>query len=89
MLYLTVFLLMFGAIFMKSIAQLNVVFKAYWLMIPTSMILFTFEVNAFENAITNLDALVCISGGLGAGLGAMAGAWSHKKFVPVGKGYKG
>lgn len=88
MIELKVFALMYCAVALKALQQLNVIFKAYWLVIPTSLGLFSFEVYALSNVIFNLQAPVIFAGGLGAGLGCMTSMYLHKKYVPVGRGYK-
>lgn len=84
MIYLTVFGVMFIAVFLKSWQQKNVIWQNYWLVPPTSVALFGFEMFGIYTVIENFSFLVLFFGGMGAALGCMLAMWSHKKYIKPG-----
>ena len=80
--YVLAFLSSFGFVFLKSFQQLNVVKKAYMLIVPTSMLMAVAEVYIVATTARNgfqLGLVFLI--GLGSGLGSVSATWLHSRYV--------
>mgnify|MGYP000337724570 CR=1 FL=1 len=80
--YILAFLSSFGFVFLKSFQQLNVVKKAYMLIVPTSMLMAVAEVYIVATTARNgwQWGLVFLIG-LGSGLGSVSATWLHSRYV--------
>lgn len=81
LMYLLAFLSSFGFVFLKSFQQLNVVKKAYMLIVPTSMLMAVMEVYVVATTAKNgWSWLLVLLIGLGSGLGSVSATWLHFKY---------
>lgn len=81
LMYALAFLSSFGFVFLKSIQQLNVVKKAYPLIVPTSMLMAIMEVYIVATTSRNgWQWMLVLLIGLGSGLGSVSATWSHNRF---------
>ncbi len=82
------FLISAGYVSMKSIQQLNVQNKIYWLIPPVSVIMALLEIfvvhTITKNVADDLFALA-LSLGLGGGFGSCAAVYLHDKIITKDK----
>jgi hypothetical protein len=71
----------FGFIALKSWQQLNVVRKAYWWIVPTSMLMAVCEVYVIANVAQYGWGWLVFWVGLGGGLGSLSATLVHWKFI--------
>lgn len=79
--YALAFLASFTFVFLKAWQQLNVVYKKYWWILPTSIAMATCEVYVVVNMAKNGWGWIVLAVGGGAGLGAMLATWLHDKLT--------
>lgn len=81
LMYALAFLSSFGFVFLKSFQQLNVVKKAYSLIVPTSMLMAVMEVYVVATTAKNgWQWILVFLIGLGSGLGSVSATWLHSKY---------
>jgi NAD/NADP transhydrogenase beta subunit len=85
MMYALAFASSFFFVGLKSTQQLNVVHKAYWWILPTSMLMAVCEVYVVATVAKNGFGWIVLAIGFGAGLGAMLATWLHSKFIQQGE----
>lgn len=77
-----IFLSSFIFIGLKSTQQLNVVYRQYWWIVPTSMAMATVEVFVVVNAAKNgWSILLVLLIGVGSGLGSLCATYLHSQLV--------
>lgn len=81
MMHALAFVSSFFFVGLKSIQQLNVVHKAYWWILPTSMLMAVCEVYVVATVAAQGWGLVVLAIGSGAGFGAMLATYLHSKFI--------
>lgn len=84
--YLSAFLCTALYVFTRSFQQKNVQDSRYWFIMPTSLVMGTLDVILIGKAAISayagtLDWILCISFGLGGGLGSMIAVYIHDKYV--------
>lgn len=79
MIYTLAFLASFVFVGLKSFQQLNVQHDRYTWIVPTSMAMACCEVYVMWMAASKGWGWVVLPVGLGAGLGCMAGMYTHKR----------
>ena len=80
--YILAFISSFGFVFLKSFQQLNVVKKAYMLIVPTSMLMAVAEVYIVATTARNgWQWVLVFLIGLGSGLGSVSATWLHSRYV--------
>lgn len=84
--YFLSFAASFVFIFLKSWQQLNVVHKQYWWIVPTSMCMAVMEVAVIANVAKYGWGWLCVSVGLGGGLGSLCSTYLHDKLLKWRKG---
>jgi hypothetical protein len=83
------FICNFIFIYLKSFQQLNVVYKKYWWVMPTSFCLAAAEAYMWIAVVTTgykLDMILAIA--LGGGLGCVCSMYTHKRFEEWLKNWK-
>jgi len=81
MTYALAFFASFFFIALKSWQQLNVVRRAYWWILPTSMAMAACEVYVIANAARYGFGWLVFWVGLGGGLGSLCATYIHWRFV--------
>jgi hypothetical protein len=79
--YALAFFASFFFIALKSWQQLNVVRRAYWWILPTSMAMAACEVYVIANAARYGFGWLVFWVGLGGGLGSLCATYVHWRFV--------
>lgn len=79
--YVTAFLSSMVYIGLKSAQQLNVVHKAYWWIIPTSLAMATCEVYIIATIAKSGLGWLIVAVGLGGGIGSILATYLHGRFV--------
>ena len=79
--YLLAFAASFVFIALKSWQQLNVVRRAYWWILPTSMAMAVCEVYVIANVATLGFGWLVFWVGLGGGLGSTAATYLHWRLM--------
>ena len=80
-LYGLAFISSFVFIALKSAQQLHVVFKHYYLILPTSMLMAICEVYVISTTAHNGWGWIVLPIGLGGGLGSLFSTWMHHNFL--------
>lgn len=81
MTYALAFFASFVFIGLKSWQQLNVVRRAYWWILPTSMAMAACEVYVIANAAKYGFGWLVFWVGLGGGLGSLCATYVHWRFL--------
>ncbi len=84
-LYALAFLSSFFFVGLKSIQQLNVVYRKYWWIVPTSMLMAVCEVYVVASVAKYGWSWIVLAVGSGSGLGSLTATWLHYKFLCKGK----
>lgn len=79
--YIIAFAVSFFFIGLKSIQQLNVVYRQYWWILPTSMLMATCEVAVVAMVAKNGWGWIVLAVGGGGGLGSMLATCLHHKIT--------
>lgn len=85
--YVLIFLVSFVYIFLKSFQQLNVVWKKYWWVLPISYCLAFSEALLWIQIVNQGIGWGVFWMATGAGLGCMAGMYSHLRVEKFLKRY--
>ena len=83
-LYLLAFVSSFIFIALKSLQQLHVVHRQYWLIVPTSMAMTVCEVYVVSQVAKNGWGWICLVIGLGSGLGSLCATYLHHRLNKKG-----
>lgn len=86
--YSLLFLASFMFVFLKAFQQLNVVYKKFWWVLPTSLLMASAEVLIMIKVVENGWGFPVLFVGLGGGLGCMASMFAHKRFEEWVKSWK-
>ena len=79
--YAIAFAASFIFVALKSTQQLNVMHRAYWLILPTSMLMAVCEVWVIANAAVQGWGWIVLPIGVGSGLGSMFATYWHGRLV--------